>query len=131
MAKAKVGAAGIEYIQGAMKRPKKVIGHNHGNYMVMTHRTAPTQNPNCQRIYTFDADRYERTGEPSAREIAARERFAAVRTAVNTRANSLEHVTSDQAAFLAQKDSPTGKKTMQAYLWKVCGDAYDAEHPRS
>ena len=131
MAKAKVGAAGIEYIQGAMKRPKKVNGHNHGRYMVMTHRTAPTQNPNCQRIYTFDADRYERTGEPSAREIAARERFAAVRTAVNTRANSLEHVTSDQAAFLAQKDSPTGKKTMQAYLWKICGDAYDAEHPRS
>ena len=99
--------------------------------MVMTHRTAPTQNPNCQRVYTFDADRYERTGEPSAREIAARERFAAVRTAVNTRANSLEHVTSDQAAFLAQKDSPTGKKTMKAYLWKICGDAYDAEHPRS
>ena len=131
MEKAKVGAAGIEYIQDAMKRPKKVNGHNHGNYMVMTHRTAPTQNPNCQRVYTFDADRYERTGEPSAREIAARERFAAVRTAVNTRANSLEHVTSDQAAFLAQKDSPTGKKTMQAYLWKICGDAYDAEHPRS
>ena len=131
MAKAKVGAAGIEYIQGAMKRPKKVNGHNHGNYMVMTHRTAPTQNPNCQRVYTFDADRYERTGEPSAREIAARERFAAVRTAVNTRANSLEHVTSDQAAFLAQKDSPTGKKTMQAYLWMICGDLYDQEHPRS
>jgi hypothetical protein len=56
MAKAKVGAAGIEYIQGAMKRPKKVDGHNHGNYLVMTHRTAPTQNPNCQRIYTFDGD---------------------------------------------------------------------------
>jgi len=25
----------------------------------------------------------------------------------------------------------TGKKIMKAYLWKVCGDAYDAEHPRS
>ena len=131
MAKAKVSAAGIEYIQGAMKRPKKVNGHNHGNYMVMTHRTAPTQNPNCQRVYTFDADRYERTGEPSAKEIAIRERFTAVQAAVNTRANSLEHVTSDQAAFLAQKDSPTGKKTMKAYLWMVCGDAYDQEHPRS
>ena len=131
MAKAKVGAAGIEYIQGAMKRPKKVNGHNHGNYMVMTHRTAPTQNPNCQRVYTFDADRYERTTPVTAKEIAIRERFIAVQAAVNTRANSLEHVTSDQAAFLAQKDSPTGKKTMKAYLWKICGDAYDAEHPRS
>ena len=131
MAKAKVGAAGIEYIQGAMKRPKKVNGHNHGNYMVMTHRTAPTQNPNCQRVYTFDADRYERTGEPSAREIAARTRFSAVAAAVKARSNSLEHITDDQAAFIAQKDLANGKKTMKAYLWKICGDAYDAEHPRS
>ena len=50
MAKAKVGAAGIEYIQGALKRPKKQNGHNHGNYLVMTHRTAPTESENCQRI---------------------------------------------------------------------------------
>jgi hypothetical protein len=131
MAKAKVGAAGIEYIQGAMKRPKKVNGHNHGNYMVMTHRTAPTQNPNCQRVYTFDADRYERTTPVTAKEIAIRERFTAVQAAVNTRANSLEHVTSDQAAFLAQKDTATGKKTMRAYLWSICGALYDQEHPRS
>ena len=128
MAKAKVGAAGIEYIQGAMKRPKKINGHNHGNYMVMTHRTAPTENPNCQRIYTFDADRYERTGEPTANEIAVRERFTAVSAAVKTRANSLEHISADQAAFLAQKDLAGGKKTMKAYLWKVSGDEYDAEH---
>jgi len=128
MAKAKVGAAGIEYIQGAMKRPKKINGHNHGNYMVMTHRTAPTENPNCQRIYTFDADRYERTGEPTANEIAVRERFTAVSAAVKERANSLEHISADQAAFLAQKDLANGKKTMKAYLWKVCGEAYDAEH---
>ena len=33
--------------------------------------------------------------------------------------------------FLAQKDSPLGKKTFKAYLWQVCGDAYDAEHPRN
>ena len=24
------------------------------------------------------------------------------------------------------KDTAGGKKTMRAYLWKVCGDAYDA-----
>ena len=29
---------------------------------------------------------------------------------------------------MAQKDTAGGKKTMQAYLWKVCGDAYDAQH---
>ena len=31
MAKAKIGAAGIEYIQGALKKPKKVNGHNHAD----------------------------------------------------------------------------------------------------
>ena len=32
------------------------------------------------------------------------------------------------AAFLAQKDTAGGIRTMNAYLWKVCGDAYDANH---
>ena len=131
MAKAKVGAAGIEYIQGAMKRPKKVNGHNHGNYMVMTHRTAPTENPNCQRIYTFDADRYERTGEPTAKEIAIRERFTAVRLAVRNRMVDPTKITADQVAFKAQKDQPNGKPTMLSYLWKLEGETYDAAHPRS
>ena len=40
-------------------------------------------------------------------------------------------INADQTAFLAQKDTAGGKKTMKAYLWKVEGDAYDAEHPRS
>ena len=128
MAKAKVGAAGIEYIQGAMKKPKKVNGHNHGNYLVMTHRTAPTENPNCQRIYTFDADRYTRTTQPSTDELNARSRFAAVRGMVKARKRDLEHIAEDQENFLAQKDAPLGKKTMNAYLWKVCGDIYDAQN---
>jgi len=128
MAKAKVGAAGIEYIQGAMKRPKKVNGHNHGNYLVMTHRTAPTQNPNCQGIYSFDSDRYDRTGEPTTKELQVRARFAAVRAMVAERADDLSHISSDQAAFIAQKDTAGGKTTMRAYLWMVCGAEYDQEH---
>ena len=127
MAKAKVGAAGIEYIQGAMKRPKKVNGHNHGNYMVMTHRSAPTQNPNCQRIYTFDADRYERTTPVTADEAAARLRFSTVAAMVKQRKGDLTKIATDQQAFLAQKDLADGKKTLKAYYWKVCGDAYDAD----
>ena len=131
MAKAKVGAAGIEYIQGAMKRPKKINGHNHGNYMVMTHRTAPTENPNCQRIYTFDADRYQRSTQPSSDELMARLRFTEVAAMVQARKNDLSKIATDQAAFVEQKDTAAGKKTMKAYLWKICGDAYDTEHPRS
>ena len=130
MARAKVGAGGIEYIQGALKRPKKVNGHNHGNYVVMTHRTAETENPNCQRVYTFDSDRYKRSTPVSTKEMRIRVRFAAVAAAVAARKDSLEYASSDQAAFLAQKDSANGKKTMKSYLWSVCAAAYDAEHPQ-
>ena len=128
MAKAKVGAAGIEYIQGALKRPKKQNGHNHGNYLVATHRTAATENPNCQRLYTFDADRYKRSTQPSSHELDIRERFAAVAAMVKVRAKDLTKIDDDQAAFLAQRDTAAGKKTMRAYLWLVCGQEYDAQH---
>ena len=127
MAKAKVGAAGIEYIQGALKRPKKQDGHNHGNYLVATHRTAATQNPNCQRLYSFDADRYKRTSPLSTKELQARNRFRAVAAMVKERAADLMAITQDQVDFLAQKDLANGKKTMKAYLWKVCGQEYDQQ----
>ena len=127
MAKAKVGAAGIEYIQGALKRPKKQDGHNHGNYLVATHRTAATTSKDCQRLYTFDADRYVRTTPLSTKELQARNRFRAVRAMVAERAADLMAITQDQIDFLAQKDLANGKKTMKAYLWKVCGQEYDAQ----
>ena len=128
MAIMKVGAAGIETISGAMKRPKKQNGHNHGNYLVAVHRIAATENPNCQRVYSFDADRYKRTTPLTALEAQKRTRFAAVTRAVAARAKDLMSMTSDQAAFLAQKDQPGGKKTMKSYLWSICAAAYDAEH---
>jgi PHD/YefM family antitoxin component YafN of YafNO toxin-antitoxin module len=123
-----VGAAGIETISGALKRPKKQNGHSHGNYLVATHRVAATTNPNCQRVYSFDADRYERTTQPTTKELQVRARFAAVRAMVAERADDLSHISSDQAAFIAQKDTAGGKKTMRAYLWMVCGAEYDQEH---
>ena len=48
----------------------------------------------------------KRTAQLTPKQIAARERFAAI----------------------AQKDTAGGKTTFKAYLWKVCGDAYDAQH---
>ncbi len=128
MAVMQVGAAGIETISGAMKRPKKQNGHSHGNYLVATHRVAATSNPNCQRVYSFDADRYKRTTPLSNREVAARARFTAVRAAVATRAADLSKQLADQQAFMAQKDLAGGKKTLKAYYWKVCGEEYDAQH---
>ena len=128
MAKMKVGAAGIETISGAMKRPKKMNGHNHGSYLVAVHRVAPTENPNCQRVYSFDADRYKRSTALTEDEINARNRFRAVSQAVKARKRNLDYISTDQVDFMAQRNEPGGKKTMQAYLWKICGDAYDQAH---
>ena len=128
MAKMTVGPGGIEILQGALARPTKKSGHKHGRYFVATHRTAATTNPECQRIYSWGKDRYKRSTPPSAREMQARTRFAAVRQAVWDRAHDLNQISTDQAAFLAQRDTAGGKTTMNAYLWKVCGDAYDANH---
>ena len=124
----KVGAAGIETISGAMKRPKKMNGHNHGSYLVAVHRVAPTENPNCQRVYSFDADRYKRSTALSEDEINARNRFRAVSQMVKQRKKDLTYISDDQMDFAAQRNTPGGKKTMLAYLWKVCGDLYDAQH---
>ena len=123
-----VGAAGIETISGALKRPKKQNGHSHGNYLVATHRVAATTNPNCQRVYTFEADRYERSTQPTSKELAVRARFTAVAAAIKTRKADLMRVAEDEAAFMAQKNLPGGKKTLKAWYWMVCGNEYDQEH---
>ena len=119
---------GIQYVKGSLAKPKKVDGHNHGDYLIGTHREAATTNPNCTRIYIRKADAYQRTTPISDREQAARSRFQSVAAAVKVRSKNLSTLTSDQAAFEEQKNEANGKKTFKAYLWKVCGDAYDAQH---
>ena len=121
---------GIDYVQGSLAKPKKRDGHKCGEYLIGTHRTAETQNPDCTRLYIRTAQTYDRTTPVSTKEMRIRVRFAAVAAAVAARKDSLEYASSDQAAFLAQKDSANGKKTMKSYLWSVCGAAYDAEHPQ-
>ena len=120
----KVGAAGIETISGAMKRPKKQNGHNHGNYLVAVHRTAETTNPNCQRVYSFDADRYKRSTPVKPSEIIQRERFGAIARAVNARAHDINKLSQDQAAFKAQSTYTT----MRSYLWALEAEAYDQQN---
>ena len=121
-------APGIEYVKGSLTKAKKKDGHSHGEYLIGTHREAATQNPNCTRLYIRKAETYERTTPPSVREMNARNRFAAVAAAVKARKEDLTKVTTDQAAFLAQKDSANGKKTMKAYLWYICGQEYDQQN---
>ena len=119
---------GIEYVQGALAKAKKKDGHMCGDYLIGTHRTAATENPNCTRLYIRKGTSYERTNPLSSKELDARARFTAVAAAVKARKSDLNSITQDQINFAAQKDTAGGKKTMKAYLWKVCGDIYDAAH---
>ena len=119
---------GIEYVNGALAKAKKKDGHRCGDYLIGTHRTAATQNPNCTRLYIRKGTSYERTSPLTSNELDARARFAAVAAAVKARKSDLNKITTDQQNFAAQKETAGGKKTMKAYLWKVCGDEYDTAH---
>ena len=121
---------GIDYVKGSLAKPKKRDGHKCGDYLIGTHREAATTNSDCTRLYIRKEDAYERSTSPGANELRARARFTAVAAAVKARSKNLSLMTSDQAAFIAQKDLADGKKTLRAYYWKVCGDEYDQEHPQ-
>ena len=124
-------APGIQYVKGSLAKPKKIEGHNHGDYLIGTHREAPTLNPDCTRLYIRKANTYERTTAPSSDELWARTRFAAVAAAVKARKEDLMNINTDKANFLAQKDQPNGKKTFKSYLWSLEIAAYDTAHPRA
>ena len=121
-------AKGIEFVSGLLsKRPKKGEMHSdHTNALLATHRVAETLNPNCTRIYMVGE--YNRKTPVTSAEQTRQVRFAAIATAVAARAKDLMSVTSDQQAFLAQRDQPNGKKTFKSYLWSVCKAQYDAQH---
>ena len=121
-------ATGIDYVQGSLAKPTVKEGHTCGTYLIGTHRTAPTLNPNCTSLYVREADTYKRTSQPSSKELAARARFTAVSAAIKVRKADLMSVANDEAAFMAQKNLPGGKKTLKAWYWMVEGAAYDQEH---
>ena len=117
---------GIDYISGALNKVKKGGQHDHEKMLLATHRKAATTSTHCNRIYLREVS--VRTTPVSAKENGIRTRFSEVSGMVAVRAKDLNKITSDQAAFIAQKDQPLGKKTMKAYLWMVCGAEYDQLH---
>ena len=122
-------SAGIDSVSGALSKPGKNGQHSCSKMLLGTHRVAPTESSDCNRIYL--RKKTKRATALSTKEIAARTRFAAVKAAVADRAINLTTIGADQAAFEAQKNTAGGKKTFNAYLWKVCGAEYDQAHPRS
>ena len=128
-------SAGIDSVSGALSKPGKNGQHTCAKMLLGTHRIAATespdcnrQNPDCTRLYIRKGTSYERTNPLSSKELDARARFTAVAAAVKARKSDLNQITTDQINFAAQKDQAGGKKTMRAYLWLICGQAYDAEH---
>ena len=119
-------SAGIDHVSGALSKPGKNGQHSCAKMLLATHRVAATESKDCNRLYL--RPKVERSTQPSNDELAARSRFAAVSLMVKNRARDLEHIQQDQANFLAQKDTATGKKTMRAYLWKIMGDQYDQQN---
>ena len=121
-------AKGIDFVSGLLsKRPKAGELHSgHSSALLATHRTAATTNPTCTRIYMVGE--YNRSTPVTADERSRQMRFAAVAAAVAARAKDLNKMTADQAAFIAQKDLPGGKKTMKSYLWSLEKEAYDQAH---
>ena len=119
---------GIEYVKGSLAKPKKIDGHSHGDYLIATHREAPTTSNSCTRLYVRKGDTYGNNVSQTEDSINARNRFSAVSRAVKTRRKDLTHMAQDLAAFQAQKDNSNGKKTMTAYLWYICGQEYDQAH---
>ena len=119
---------GIEYVKGSLAKPKKQDGHNHGDYLIGTHREAPTTSKECCRLYVRKGDTYNYPMAQTENAINARNRFTAVSQAIKLRKRDLTKLTEDQQAFLAQRDLPNGKQTMLAYYWMVCGAEYDEAH---
>ena len=119
-------SAGIDSVSGALSKPESNPQHSCNKMLLGTHRVAATENPNCNRL--FLRKKVKRSTPLTSNELDARARFSAVAAAVKARKSDLSQITNDQIAFAAQKDTAGGKKTMKAYLWKVCGDEYDQSH---
>ena len=119
-------SAGIDNVSGALAKPGSNPQHSCEKMLLATHRTAPTENPNCNRLYLRKKTKIKVS--QSSRSLNARARFTAVREAVELRKTDLQKITQDKAAFEAQKNTAGGKKTMKAYLWYICGQEYDAQH---
>ncbi|MBR4564725.1 MAG: hypothetical protein IKO26_09775 [Paludibacteraceae bacterium] len=119
-------SAGIDHVSGAFSKPGKNGQHSCEKMLLATHRVAPTESSDCNRLYL--RKKIKRSTPPTAKEMAAKTRFKAVAQAVKERSQDLTNMTQDQQNFLAQKNLAGGKKTMRAYLWKICGETYDAGH---
>ena len=122
-----VWSNGINYVSGALNKVKKGQ-HDHEKMLLGTHRVAATTSTHCNRIYLRDENNFTKSN--SADAMWARQRFQGIAALVDYRRKDLSRLSQDQMNFLAQRNNPRGKKTMKSYYWYICGQEWDAEHPR-
>lgn len=121
-------STGIEYVSGALCKCGKKGHHRHTQMLLATHRVAETESTNCNNIYLREDKK--RSTPVTTDELFARMRFTAVGRMVRERRMDLSKITQDQMTFIAQRDTAGGKKTLRSWYWKVCGQEWDAQHPR-
>jgi hypothetical protein len=117
----------IKTVSGALTKINKKSPHAADQKMILaTHRVAETTNiGSCNRLYVRGLNSVTRSTPVTSTELEARTKFAQIAQMVNQRKNNLTTLSTDQAAYAAQKDEPGGKKTWKSYLWKVCKEAYE------
>jgi len=118
-----VWSAGIDHVSGALSKPSKKGQHSCEKMLLATHRTAATTSKDCNRLFLREVTK--RSTPVTADEQAQRARFAAISRAVAARGKDLATTASDINAFNAQKNQPGGLKTLKAYRWSICAQAYD------
>ena len=124
-----IWAPGISTVSGALSKINKKSPHAADQQMLLaTHRVAPTTSTDCNRLYLRGLESVTRKTPLTANELSARTRFTQVRAMVAARRIDLQRIVADQQAFLAQKDSPNGCKTMTKWYWRVCGEEWEEQN---
>lgn len=112
-------ADAIKTVSGALTKINKKSAHAADQKMVLaTHRTAPSANGNCSRIYLRGLSSVTRSTPYSADERTLQQNFATAAAATRARIKNVSTIQADKAAFAAQ----TEYKTLYQYIFN---DEYD------
>ena len=118
-------ADAIKTVSGALVKINKKSPHAADQKMVLgTHRTAPTTNTACSRIYLRGLSAVTRSTPFTAEDLARQLRFKTVSAAVAARMKDPAKMIADNTAFNAQSTY----KTMKSYLWALEKATYDQQN---
>ena len=109
-------SAGIDSVSGALSKPSKSGSHSCNKMLLATHRVAPTENNQCNRLYL--RKKVERKSF-TAKELENQARLAQASQATQARLNNISTIQADRDAFEAQKNLAGGKKTLYSYIFNL------------